>query len=1012
MNALLQSAHLAVGFTSSPAGPRLAWVGRDATDRSFVFNHDAPFSLVALSLAEKDNPHLEVRYAPPEDFTFLCASSVVPLVGRPFEAGEPRHPSGPPQGSAAGVRVPACHDGNETNSSTDRTGLTTRWSSPTVYVDVVYELEPDAPVLRKTIRCTARESAVYIGGVRHWTLRAPSHGIVWPPESEPRQQPVVLMGQRTGLLATLEWSLTQFARENGGFTLEFRPGYLLQPGETQELTAGSLILFDRTQKDSDELADARQAFFAHLARRVRPTVPRPVKFTTWGPWLWQVSDRRVREILPDLQDVGTDLLHIDAGWQDPHFPYSQKLPRVRRADDSEWDRVMTMSDRFPSGLQPLRQLAEAHGMRLSLWFDTCCDVYLREEEDWAVRTADGRAVWDSTWEGRWRRVPKQSLAAEYGARFTEFVLEMQRRYDLHGVVLDNHRYHADFAPGRQSMANGWNAEYVQHRIVLELLDELQRRQPGLYRFFCESWSVPWVLLHATHLHASDPSITKDFARATATDYPLRCLAYERRLAWRRHYDNFIPPWGIKGDIAGWSVQQQSAIPLNPAHADAVPGSGEGWTQNLFTCLATTTNRDIRFAFRQMPAFDRAILKEWLGWDRRRAAFPLQARPLTPLQPEPDAGINVITQVTNGRGILYCFNQSFSRAETRLCLDERAGFRPDDRDIPAFLVYPLRAPLGNGRVSFGQTLTIPLIAKDCAVIEVGLEQPERLAAYPDYQRATETVTRSFEPLFETPLPALLDSMARGTVAVEAGNTPTDRHLAAQILATLGAAVGRRLELSACAAVTAEPTACRLIIGTHDGLASQPEVGCHFRETLYSRYLEWKGRLISAPLVTSLPGMPCPTFALWAPRPEQLSRLGMHLAKALVGGGYETWAAELAKDPPPLIEFDATIPEDRPALRFRPALRRMFNSCPIPETLDVIRLAITATTGEQTLRLWDEEFPPFIGPAWWDERLISLADLAGQRVRIVLTAGHRDGRGSPMLAVGYDRAAVLTLKAALY
>jgi len=915
MALVLQNNLLSASFVESTHGPRLQCIRHAATGEIFAFDHADEIGLVVLSPQEKDNPQLEVRYATQDQFTF---------------AGQ--------------------------------NGLESRWTSPRVTVTATYELATDAPALRKTIRCTAGTAPVYIAGVRHWTLQ-PNHAIAWPPPEEPSLQPVVLFGKRGGLMATLEWSWTQLTREGNGFALEFRPGFMLEPGQTREVTAGSLICFEGCALEA-----ARQVFFAHLAQRIQPKAPRPIKFTTWGPWLGQVSAARIHEIAADLQEVGTDLLHIDAGWLTPEFPYSQHLPRVRGASDREWDREMVLADRFPNGLLPMRELAEQHRMKLSLWFDTCGDVFIKEGETWAVREANGEPVLAGTWEGRWRKAPKQSLASEYGERLLELALQAFRRYDLHGVVFDNHYYHIDHATGRQSMANGWNAKTVQHRIALEILDHF----PGIYRFYCESDSFPWVLLHASHLHASDPSITKDFARATTTDYPLRCLAFERRHAWRRHYNNFVPPWGVKGDIAGWSVQQRSAIPLNLAHTDRVPGSGEGWTQNMFTCFATTIHRDIRFAFRQMPDFDKHILKEWLAWDRQHARFAMNARPLTPAQTDPDQGVEVITQITDGKGVLYLFNQSFTRAEAEITFDEQAGFRPEDKDIPACLVYPLRAPVGS--VSYNQTLKIPLIAKDCAVIEFDLDTPTT-ATYADYWRATEIVQRSFEPIF-------LTNLSGKSFRVEAGQTPTDRHLASQIVATLGCVAGT--------------TGQRLIIGTFDGLRHHPDVGRCFRETFYDRYIEWEGRLISAPLVAALPDF---TICLIAPRPEQLARLGIRLAADRLAAARTVWTLEETKELRSKIEFDAAIPTGRPVLRFRPTNRRSPNVCPIPEDLDLIRYTITA--GNRTL--WDEEVPPFLGQPWWDDRLISLAEFAGQTVRFNLTATG----SSPMYAVGFDHVAIVAL-----
>ena len=75
--------------------------------------------------------------------------------------------------------------------------------------------------------------------------------------------------------------------------------------------------------------------------------------------------------------------------------------------------------------------------------------------------------------------------------------------------------------------------------------------------------------------------------ASGTDYPARALAFERRLVWQSFHERFVPPWGVKGDIAGWAAQQRSPVPLDLDHTGLLIPAGEGWTQNLFTCFATT-----------------------------------------------------------------------------------------------------------------------------------------------------------------------------------------------------------------------------------------------------------------------------------------------------------------------------------------------------------------------------------------------------------------------------------------
>ena len=72
-------------------------------------------------------------------------------------------------------------------------------------------------------------------------------------------------------------------------------------------------------------------------------------------------------------------------------------------------------------------------------------------------------------------------------------------------------------------------------------------------------------------------------------------------------------------------------------------------------------------------------------------------------------------VRNGQGVIYLFNNSFEGAAAELTLDEHLGLGPQDRDLSAHLVYPVKAPLGSGKLSHGQTVRVPIIGKDCVVM---------------------------------------------------------------------------------------------------------------------------------------------------------------------------------------------------------------------------------------------------------------------------------------------------------
>jgi len=862
--------------------------------------------------------------------------------------------------------------------------------------------------LRKYLVCTANEGDRYVAGVNLWKLQPQNRQLAWPKAGGVGQPAVFLIGKE-GYFVTLEWPQAGLTWQDGELRFSYRPGYLLTNSESREVAAGAMGFFvTRGASRDEQLEDARHAFFDYVTDRVKPTVPFPVKFTTWGPWLGQMREDRVLEVMDDLAYVGIDLLHLDAGWQEPDHPYSQKLPRVRDASPEVWDREMTNDKRLPHGLLPIVRAAQARGMKISLWFDACGNAYVREGEEWAIRDRQGKPVRRPYWEDRTTTAPVQSLASAYGDRLREFVLQCLERYDLGGVMFDDNGYTPDFATDRRSLASGWNATDVQMRQILEILDEAKRRRPGIFRFYCRASSYPWVLLHANHIHAGDPGTSEQMRQATKTDYPARAMAFERRVAWRQFYNNFVPPWGIKGDIAGWSVQQNSAIPLNLKYTDQVIASGEGWVQNLFTCFATTAVRDIRFSFRQMPAFDRAILKEWLAWDRRHTRFIFNCRPVLTAGADPNAGIDGYSHVGNGSGVIYLFNRSFATAAVRLKLDETTGFRPADTNLSAYLVYPLKAPLASSKLAYGETLQLPLIGKDCAVIEVGLEKPATLAPYAEYEQATTFVRRQYNTLFLAPAKDLWKTLRSGPVRIEVGNDPRDERLANQILDTLGAGIGRRIDLQEARDLPATRAKCRLIIGTFDGLKDHREIGGRFRDVLYNRFLDWGGNLISAPLVAELPGGgPC-TFCLIAPRPEQLARLATDLTEGILDGATQVVAADSPDEISQSVRLKGEVPRERPVLRFCPVVGK-YRNLPLPGGLEAIRFQIEAESEDRRSVVWRCEFPPMPGKApWWEDWVVSVADFAGQDVTFCLTAQQIDGQDHPRLPIGYREVALLGLK----
>jgi hypothetical protein len=327
------------------------------------------------------------------------------------------------------------------------------------------------------------------------------------------------------------------------------------------------------------------------------------------------------------------------------------------------------------------------------------------------------------------------------------------------------------------------------------------------------------------------------------------------------------------------------------------------------------------------------------------------------------------------------------------------------------VYPLKARLEGEGLTYGETLEVPIAGKDCVVIEVGLDAPEHPEPYAQYEQAVERVRRSFDTLCLTPPQKLVDAVRSGPVRMVVGDGARDRRIANQLVDALGATIGRRIDPDEWMSTPADDARCRLFIGTHEGLSTHPAIGALFQETLYERYIAWDGQLISAPVVLDLESRDVPTYALVAPRPEQLARLAINATSEILA---DAWVSN-APSPKPVWEdlsLTSKVPAERSILRFRP-LMKLQGALVMPNELSHVRYEIRASVDGADRLVWSEDIPPFETRAgdggWWQDRVISIADFAGRDVTFRFIARHVDGREQDPRAVGgFDRIAVMQLK----
>ena len=177
-----------------------------------------------------------------------------------------------------------------------------------------------------------------------------------------------------------------------------------------------------------------------------------------------------------------------------------------------------------------------------------------------------------------------------------------------------------------------------------------------------------------------------------------------------------------------------------------------------------------------------------------------------------------------------------------------------------------------------------------------------------------------------------------------------------------------------------------------------------DTLYGKYIDWNGRLYSAPLVVESESSGIPTIYLIAPRPEQLAQLSMDMTDRLIKQYRET--IELS----PLKADPVVVPANSPLLCFEPFFSYIIHA-PLPDTLEPVRFELEVETDGKTISLWSEEIPPFCSAhdaKWWKDRVVSLKAFAGREVRLTATAKHTSGPGHPNFLFGYKRIAILEKK----
>jgi alpha-galactosidase len=159
---------------------------------------------------------------------------------------------------------------------------------------------------------------------------------------------VIALNEAPGHLKRIEtgaWFWEGFVRlmyDTDLFPLEVR----LEPGEQWE-TAATRLVFARS---GDEFDHPRWVMPAETTTRLRRSHQPPAwHYNTWDPFGTRIDEATVLQLIPLAARMGFEVFTVDDGWQ------------------ARYGANTVSPERFPGGLEPIRDAVEARGMRLGLW---------------------------------------------------------------------------------------------------------------------------------------------------------------------------------------------------------------------------------------------------------------------------------------------------------------------------------------------------------------------------------------------------------------------------------------------------------------------------------------------------------------------------------------------------------------------------------------------------------------------------------------------------------------------
>jgi alpha-galactosidase len=259
---------------------------------------------------------------------------------------------------------------------------------------------------------------------------------------------------------------------------------------------------------------------AELRRSQKPAA---WHYNTWDPFGTRIDEATVKELIPIAAQMGFEIFTLDDGWQ------------VRYGDNA------ISPERFPHGLECVRDAVEAHGMRLGLWAPLAVvdrEMANSSQALIAAQCRDARGRVKTTMTAMGEQVV-MCLASDYAPMAAARLIELIGRYHLAYLKLDlttvfNAYGEAPgcYAPGHQHASAAESVARI-YEAIAQITQAIYTQHPGVlidltFELWGQKHTIDYGLLRAADL--SWISNVGDNTATAAGPRQARTLLYQRSLA--------------------------------------------------------------------------------------------------------------------------------------------------------------------------------------------------------------------------------------------------------------------------------------------------------------------------------------------------------------------------------------------------------------------------------------------------------------------------------------------------